>query len=551
MRHTLNLWGAGRYAAIAHNVTSLLLDLDTCGSQHVLHFGSFTCSAGTRYAASLKSDGTRGTTVLEKASCPTKLRKKPDFFEVNISGPTSKYEMVEALGLLIRKNPGKTRPDLWTFSEETTMSLEIFSAVSESLSYATPHPVEPRSALLAANDFQKAQLLLFLPAVKHLPFEIDVFTSRDEALRWAAAIAAILGLGHPPPVFRHDEGNVKRLCVPEKVPNVSTTCRDCTLPGQMVTNERIGPMLHAFPNTHVMHNKDTESNIHGDLPRHTFAMPAGQTFSFEINTVHNMGPLAQAGFPHRHDFYEVFYVTGGKGEHVVDFTSYPIKPPVLFFISPGQVQFWHADEPIEGYGILFTDDFLRLSGNGVNYLHELQLFHQLTGAPEIPLHGQATTTVAELVRLMQLEYESQHADRGSVLRSWLHIFLCTAQRLQTSAPAESDASTATTRRFKQLVSEKFATQRSVAAYAGQLGVSVGHLHEVIKSATGRTPKQIILDEVALEAKRLLTHTDLTAAEICHQVGMDDPAYFGRFFKRETGTSPGQFRKSSREKYQIF
>ena len=294
-----------------------------------------------------------------------------------------------------------------------------------------------------------------------------------------------------------------------------------------------------------------EPTTRDNLPRHTFAMPPGQTFPFEINRISEMGPLAQAGFPHRHDFYEVFYLTGGKGTHFVDFTSYAIKPPILFFISPGQVQFWHTIQSLEGYGILFTDEFLRLSGDGINYLHELSFFHQLVGSPEIRLKEHAEEVIAELVRQMLSEYSSLHADRGNVLRSWLHIFLSTAQRLHAFAPIKNDQTTTTIRQFKQLVSEQFATQRSVAAYAKQVGVSVGYLHDLMKSATSRTPKQIILDELTLEAKRLLAHTEMTAAEIGYLLEMDDPAYFGRFFKRETGMSPGKFREYIRKKYQIF
>ena len=97
----------------------------------------------------------------------------------------------------------------------------------------------------------------------------------------------------------------------------------------------------------------------------------------------------------------------------------------------------------------------------------------------------------------------------------------------------------------------FVHERSVEAYAKMLNVSTAHLHDTVRTTTGLTPGQIIRQEITLEAKRLLTHTKLTSAEVGYKLAFDDPAYFGRFFKREVGLSPSSFRKSIPEKYQLF
>ena len=63
-----------------------------------------------------------------------------------------------------------------------------------------------------------------------------------------------------------------------------------------------------------------------------------------------------------------------------------------------------------------------------------------------------------------------------------------------------------------------------------------------------TPGKIINNEIALEAKRQLAYTDLTIAEICYKLNFEDPSYFSRFFRRETGMTPNVFRKHIGEKY---
>jgi AraC family transcriptional activator of pobA len=53
---------------------------------------------------------------------------------------------------------------------------------------------------------------------------------------------------------------------------------------------------------------------------------------------------------------------------------------------------------------------------------------------------------------------------------------------------------------------------------------------------------VIRDRVLLEAKRLLTNADMTAAEIAYELNFEDNSYFSRFFKKYEGVGPDEFRK---------
>lgn len=55
------------------------------------------------------------------------------------------------------------------------------------------------------------------------------------------------------------------------------------------------------------------------------------------------------------------------------------------------------------------------------------------------------------------------------------------------------------------------------------------------------PNEVIKNRIILEAKRLLVHTSMTAKEIAHELGYEDPAYFSRQFQVKTGESPSSFR----------
>jgi AraC-like DNA-binding protein len=95
--------------------------------------------------------------------------------------------------------------------------------------------------------------------------------------------------------------------------------------------------------------------------------------------------------------------------------------------------------------------------------------------------------------------------------------------------------------FRKEIEDSFAVTRRVEDYAERLGCSVRTLTRACLAVTGRSAKQVIDDRVTLEAKRLLAYSDLPVAAIGHQLGFSEPTNFGRFFARETGVTPGEFR----------
>jgi AraC-like DNA-binding protein len=100
-------------------------------------------------------------------------------------------------------------------------------------------------------------------------------------------------------------------------------------------------------------------------------------------------------------------------------------------------------------------------------------------------------------------------------------------------------------RFQHELERSFATTRNAADYAARVGYSPRSLNRACQEATGQSAKALIDARVALEAKRLLVHTELPAAAIGIRLGFTEPTNFGKFFTRETGRSPGAFRDQER------
>ena len=279
-----------------------------------------------------------------------------------------------------------------------------------------------------------------------------------------------------------------------------------------------------------------------DIPLHTFRSGLETTHKgipLEYLNFSDKPALTQSTNPHRHDFYEVLYITGGMGTHFIDFNAYPIEPHTFYFISPGQVHYWETVVPIEGNILIFTDDFLLLAPADYMVLHELSFFHSVEGSPTLQLNESDHLQVTSLFRVIAEEFKVHDFRAASVLRSYLHILLVQIQRIceiqeANAGNGQDKIAQKLTRQFKQLITKPFATKRSVRDYADQLSITVNHLNKTVRATTGFTPGQLIRQEIVLEAKRLFQHTDLTATEVGYRLDFDDPSYFGRFLNVKLG-----------------
>ena len=85
---------------------------------------------------------------------------------------------------------------------------------------------------------------------------------------------------------------------------------------------------------------------------------------------------------------------------------------------------------------------------------------------------------------------------------------------------------------------------SLRDVAGELGMTPGHLTTVVRRRTGRTVQEWIIERRMAEARSLLSDTELPVGEIARRIGMADPGYFSRLFRRTHGTSPREWRGRS-------
>jgi AraC family transcriptional activator of pobA len=249
----------------------------------------------------------------------------------------------------------------------------------------------------------------------------------------------------------------------------------------------------------------------------------------------------KVAFPHKHDFYQLVVVTGGRGHHEVDFVKYRIAPPQVFVLKPGQVHEWVLDPRTRGFLIEFTRESLTASAL-VHSAHFIQKIHALPD--EMKLKKGLFAKWRPIFALMT--QETAHPGENSELyrQSYLSLFLIDLFRQEGTAKTPPAPHSEVAVRFVDLVEIHFRTEHRLEFYAAALKLSAKSLAEKVRQSLGFSPKEILRNRGGLEAKRLLVYSETPVAEIGYQLGFEDPNYFSRFFKALTGRSPQEFRDES-------
>lgn len=253
----------------------------------------------------------------------------------------------------------------------------------------------------------------------------------------------------------------------------------------------------------------------------------------------------QVKYPHRHDFFEVLYLSKGSGWHVIDSNKYEIKPPCVFFMSPGQAHKLELSQDIEGFIFLFTEEFYRINQTNANRLLEFPFFFTLqqNNPPLLLPNGGDVDFLEGLFRKAISEALRRDKRSLELIRAILNLLLISSSSLypQDDKLASTGKGHIMVKRFYQLVEENFQHNWNLKQYAQQLAITPNHLTQTVRRLTGKTSNEIITAKQILEIKRLLVHTNMGISEIADFLNFADQSYFSKFFKKIAGVTPLKYR----------
>jgi AraC-like DNA-binding protein len=262
----------------------------------------------------------------------------------------------------------------------------------------------------------------------------------------------------------------------------------------------------------------SESRKPNSIPLHHLTSSPFLVFTIESTNDETFDGL------HRHDFFELIWFTKTDSNETVeiDFMSYQLNENDICLLSPGQV--FRMRKTIQrGYVMAFANEVF------YELLDSSSLYN--TSQVHVRLDTDVLETIQCLLSLILKEYK--HQKRMALLKPYLSAFLFHVVAGPSIQQKEGDSRI---NELLQLIGQHYLQQREARFYADQLNVSLKHLNALVKKERGITVKEFILQRLILEAKREIHFGKLTFKEIAFKLGFNDPAYFSRFFKVQTGLS---------------
>lgn len=251
--------------------------------------------------------------------------------------------------------------------------------------------------------------------------------------------------------------------------------------------------------------------------------------------------MAPISYTHQDDYYIFGMVEKGCGYGIVDFEERCFSTGDLFVIQPGQVHKFVKADDAEAMFLFADSSFV---GNDEKAVFDNFM---LLGLSSIAIDSQRRDELVKIASILERRIGSgEGRDSNAVVRRLVESFAgIVAEAMQEVCLQQTRCSHRQVEivlSFRRLLAENLASMsRRPSAYASMLNISTVYLNEVVKEVTGVSVGQYIKNEMVLQAKRLLVHTDLSVKEVSCRLGIEDPAYFSRLFTSVTGMSPTAFR----------
>ncbi len=250
---------------------------------------------------------------------------------------------------------------------------------------------------------------------------------------------------------------------------------------------------------------------------------------------------------HTLSYFDITFIEDGEGAFSIDDKHYRVRKGDVVFSMPGEIRTWDKDRIKSGYALIFEEEFLLSFFNDPQFLLHLSFFNPQRISAKVSV-SDIQVRVHELVRSILSEIKDYQVKDKHVLRALLYEMLMLLHREYNKQNVLEGKHEKIINRyvntFISLVNKDFRKFHSTKYYANKLCITPNHLNEVVKKTIGINTKLYIQNKLLLEAKKRLSYTSLSVSEISAYLGFENPSYFIRFFRNQTGSTPLRYRNGA-------
>ena len=250
-------------------------------------------------------------------------------------------------------------------------------------------------------------------------------------------------------------------------------------------------------------------------------------------------------------YLRLYYVVDGKFEWIIDGQHHILYPGDLAVILPGKIFGGEKDfldigtvswlhirlEQLEQNGKMIIGKWSSISANESRTIGKILM---LNNSPVLSKLKEAGT----ILQAMQQEIQNQeigYATRFNQLTD--EIFILIARQLTKQNNSRRDFPQ-TFMKLEQTLRDNLSHQWTVEEMAALVGLGTTAFSEKVKSYTGFSPLNYLINIRISEAIKLLKRKDVNVTDIALDIGFYSSQHFATTFKKLTGYTPSEFRKTT-------
>lgn len=248
--------------------------------------------------------------------------------------------------------------------------------------------------------------------------------------------------------------------------------------------------------------------------------------------------------PFRMDFYAICLCKSGEILLEIDGNPHSISQNQFLISAPSTtISFYNTAKDFEMRLLMFDKNFIVKNTSNPFLMEDMNLFGE--SSYNIPQCDEDEFGLLMILMdyLEQTSLKKGKFIEGRVTTTILNILFQVAE-ITSENYIENKAGTLHNLffQFTELVRKDGLKNKDVEYYANRLCISNKHLIRIVKDACGKTPHEIIDENLLKEAFVLLGNPAIDISETAFRTGFNSASAFSRFFKKMTAQSPSEYRK---------
>jgi AraC-like DNA-binding protein len=251
---------------------------------------------------------------------------------------------------------------------------------------------------------------------------------------------------------------------------------------------------------------------------------------------------------HEHNFFELVYIVSGTGHQCINTSTFAYKAGHLFLITPEDCHSFDIQTTTQFFYLRFHNIYLQSKALQSENIQRLEfILNSANHEPGCILKNETDKSVVRpLVEAIIREYVNRDVYSRELIQQFVNtLIVIVARNIAKYLPVHVHDSTETKAiDIVQYIQQNIYNPDKIKSgvIGKHFGISDAYLGRYFKKHTHETMQDYITNYKLRLIEHRLQHSDMRMSEIADELGFTDESHLNKFFRKQKGISPTEYRK---------